>query len=107
QDKWHDPAAFLNFDQQGKPHFPGFGDEAIQFLTEQRKIKGVGIDTHGVDPGCDDSFIINKRILENNGFVLENLTNLDQLPPTEITLILGIIKLTGGSGAPISVLALI
>lgn len=107
QDKWHDPAAFLNLDQQGKPHFPGFGDEAIQFLTEQRKIKGVGIDTHGVDPGCDDSFIINKRILENNGFVLENLTNLDQLPPTEITLILGIIKLTGGSGAPISVLALI
>ncbi len=107
QDKWHDPAAFLNLDQQGKPHFPGFGKEAIEFLTEQRKIKGVGIDTHGVDPGFDQDFTTNKLILKNNGFVLENLTNLNQLPPTGITLILGIIKLTEGSGSPVSVLALI
>ncbi|MBD2485682.1 MULTISPECIES: cyclase family protein [Planktothrix] len=107
QEKWHDPVDFLNLDEQGKPHFPGFGDEAIQFLTQQRKIGGVGIDTHGVDPGFDDSFKTNKLILKHNGFVLENLTNLDQLPPTGITLILGIIKLTGGSGSPVSVLALI
>jgi kynurenine formamidase len=39
--------------------------------------------------------------------VLENLTNLDQLPATKITLIIGILKLTGGSGSPVSVLALI
>ncbi|CAD5944131.1 Isatin hydrolase [Planktothrix tepida] len=107
QEKWHDPAAFLNLDEQGKPHFPGFGGEAIQFLTQQRKIRGVGIDSHGVDPGFDDSFTTNKLILKNNGFVLENLTNLNQIPPTGITLILGIIKLTGGSGSPVSVLALI
>ncbi|VXD18381.1 Cyclase family protein [Planktothrix serta PCC 8927] len=107
QEKWPDPVAFLNVDQQGKLHFPGFGSEATQFLIEQRHIRGVGIDTHGVDPGFDDSFITNKLILKNNGFVLENLTNLDQLPATEITLILGIIRLTGGSGSPVSVLALI
>lgn len=107
QEKWPDPVAFLNVDQQGKLHFPGFGREATQFLIEQRNIKGVGIDTHGVDPGFDDSFITNKLILKNNGFVLENLTHLDQLPTTEITLILGIIRLKGGSGSPVSVLALI
>ena len=88
-------------------HFPGFGSEATQFLIEQRNIKGVGIDTHGVDPGFDHSFNTNKMILKNNGFVLENLTNLDQLPATGITLIIGILKLTGGSGSPVSVLALI
>ncbi len=107
QEKWHDPVAFLNVDQQGKLHFPGFGSEATQFLIEQRHIRGVGIDTHGVDPGFDDGFTTNKLILKNNGFVLENLTNLDQLPATGITLIIGILKLTGGSGSPVSVLALI
>lgn len=107
QEKWHDPVAFLNVDIQGKLHFPGFGNEAIQFLIKQRNIGGVGIDTHGVDPGFDDSFNTNKMVLKNNGFVLENLTNLDQLPAIGITLIIGILKLTGGSGAPVSVLALI
>ena len=105
--KWHNPIDFLNIDTEGKLHFPGFGSEATQFLIEQRNIKGVGIDTHGVDPGFDHSFNTNKMILKNNGFVLENLTNLDQLPATGITLIIGILKLTGGSGSPVSVLALI
>ena len=107
QKKWHNPIDFLNIDTEGKLHFPGFGSEATQFLIEQRNIKGVGIDTHGVDPGFDHSFNTNKMILKNNGFVLENLTNLDQLPATGITLIIGILKLTGGSGSPVSVLALI
>ncbi|WP_313655408.1 cyclase family protein [Planktothrix agardhii] len=107
QEKWHNPIDFLNIDTEGKLHFPGFGSEATQFLIEQRNIKGVGIDTHGVDPGFDHSFNTNKMILKNNGFVLENLTNLDQLPATGITLIIGILKLTGGSGSPVSVLALI
>jgi len=107
QEKWHNPIDFLNIDTEGKLHFPGFGSEATQFLIEQRHIMGVGIDTHGVDPGFDHSFNTNKIILKNNGFVLENLTNLDQLPATKITLIIGILKLTGGSGSPVSVLALI
>jgi len=107
QEKWYDPRAFLNIDTEGKLHFPGFGSEATKFLIEQRNIKGVGIDTHGVDPGFDHSFNTNKLILKNHGFVLENLTNLDQLPATGITLIIGILKLTGGSGSPVSVLALI
>jgi kynurenine formamidase len=38
--------------------------------------------------------------------VLENLTNLDQLPPKDITLMIGILRLRGGSGSPASVLAL-
>lgn len=107
QEKWHNPIDFLNIDTEGKLHFPGFGSEATQFLIEQRHIMGVGIDTHGVDPGFDHSFNTNKIILKNNGFALENLTNLDQLPATKITLIIGILKLTGGSGSPVSVLALI
>lgn len=107
QDKWLDTKAFLNLDADGIPHFPGFGIEATQFLLTQRQIAGVGIDTHGVDPGQDETFAINRLVLEKPRIVLENLTNLDQLPPTGTTLVIGILRLQSGSGSPVAVLALV
>lgn len=106
QEKWHHPTQFFNADSHGKMHFPGFGGKATQFLIEHRNIAGVGIDTHGVDPAWDETFTTNQLILNNSGFVLENLNCLDQLPATGITLIIGILRLKGGSGSPVSVLAL-
>ena len=107
QKKWGNSEAFFNQDNQGKLHFPGFGENATKFLLEERGIIGVGIDTHGVDPGIDHKFTTNKLILSKSGIVLENLNNLDQLPPTNIILVIGIIRLRGGSGTPVSVLAFI
>lgn len=107
QAKWSDPVAFLNRDAQGNLHFPGFGGAAAQFLLQQRSIAGVGIDTHGVDPGADQTFVTNQQILQQQGIVLENLTNLDQLPPRGTTLVIGILRLQGGSGSPVSVLAFV
>lgn len=100
QGKWSDPDAFLN-----QQHFPGFAGETTQFLLQQRQIAGVGIDTHGVDPGQDSSFTTNREILANGGIVLENLTHLDQLPPIGATLMIGILRLQKGSGSPAAVLA--
>ncbi|MBD0388316.1 MAG: cyclase family protein [Nostoc sp. C3-bin3] len=107
QNKWWDKSAFLNHDAQGIAHFPGFGSDATQFLLNERQIIGVGIDTHGVDPGQDKSFAINRLVLEQSRIVLENLTNLDQLPPKGTTLAIGILRLRGGSGSPVGVLALV
>jgi kynurenine formamidase len=107
QNKWLDKSAFLNHDAQGIAHFPGFGSDATQFLLNERQIVGVGIDTHGVDPGLDKSFAINRLVLEQSRIVLENLTNLDQLPPKGTTLAIGILRLRGGSGSPVGVLALV
>ncbi|MEH1829476.1 MAG: cyclase family protein [Nostoc sp.] len=107
QKKWFDKSAFLNHDAQGIPHFPGFGSDATQFLLDERQIIGVGIDTHGVDPGQDNSFAINRLVLEQPRIVLENLTNLDQLPPKGTTLAIAPLRLRGGSGSPVGVLALV
>ncbi|HIK15557.1 MAG TPA: cyclase family protein [Leptolyngbyaceae cyanobacterium M33_DOE_097] len=107
QARWHDPQAFLNCDAQGGYHFPGFGADSTRFLLAERAIAGVGTDTHGVDSGQDTTFSTNKQVLANQGIVLENLANLDQLPPRGSTLILGILRLQNGSGSPLSVLALI
>lgn len=107
QSKWSDEVAFLNADNSGGLHFPGFGSEATQFLLEKRQIAGVGTDTHGVDSGQDTTFATNRLVLEQPRIVLENLTNLDQLPPVGTTLVIGVLRLLGGSGSPASVLALL
>lgn len=105
--KWDDPEAFFGEDSDGNMHFPGFAAEATAFLLEERDAGGVGIDTHGVDPGLDEEYATNTQVLAVNGIVLENLTNLDQLPPTGTTLVIGILRLEEGSGSPVSVLAFV
>ncbi len=107
QNKWWDENAFFNRDTQGIMHFPGFNSDAIRFLLDERQIGGVGTDTHGVDPGKDNSFATNRLVLEEPRIVLENLTNLDQLPPKGTTLVIGILRLRDGSGSPAAVLALV
>ncbi|MGI2907292.1 cyclase family protein [Tolypothrix sp. VBCCA 56010] len=107
QDKWRDKDAFFNQDAEGSLHFPGFGSDATQFLLNERQIAGVGIDTHGVDSGQDTTFTINRLVLEKPRIVLENLTNLDQLPPRGAMLVIAPLLLRGGSGSPAGVLALV
>jgi kynurenine formamidase len=107
QSKWLDDAAFFNQDTAFGLHFPGFGSEATEFLLSQRQIAGVGIDTHGVDGGMDTTFAINRLVLAQSRIVLENLTNLDQLPPVGSLLVIGAMRIKGGSGSPVAVLALV
>ena len=107
QAKWDDERAFFNRDEGGICHFPGFSQAATQFLLEERSIAGIGTDTHGVDTGRDESFAVNKLVLEQQRIVLENLANLHLLPAADFTLVIGILPLLGGSGSPISVLAFV
>ncbi len=107
QEKWSDSNAFFNKDACGELHFPGFGYDATQFLLNERQIAGIGIDTHGVDGGQDNTFSVNRLVLDQPRIVLENLANLDQLPPTGTTLVIGVLRLQGGSGSPVAVLALV
>ena len=106
QHRWDDPVAFFGQDAQGS-HFPGIGEAAIEFLLSQRQVAGVGIDTHGVDPGQSSTFATNRAVLAGNGIVLECLNHLDQLPPKGATLVIGVLALEGGSGSPAAVMALI
>ena len=102
QDKWSDTNEFIN-----QQHFPGFATATTQFLLDERQITGVGIDTHGVDSGQDETFGTNHQVLSRRGIVLENLTNLDQLPPLGTTLAIGILRLRDGSGSPAAVMAFV
>lgn len=107
QEKWADEVAFFNRDDRGICHFPGFSKSVTQFLLKERSIAGVGTDAHGVEPGQDESFAVNRLVLQRQLIVLENLANLHQLPAADIALVIGILRLLGGSGSPVSVLAFV
>jgi kynurenine formamidase len=105
--RWRQPAEYLGLDDQGRLHFPGFSLEAVQFLMEERSAAGLGTDTAGVEPGADETFSVSKLVLAKPRIVLENLTNLGQLPATGSLLVIGLLRLAGGSGAPASVTAFV
>lgn len=105
--KWDNPKEFFGFDGKGNMHFPGFGGETTKFLLDQRKIAGVGIDTHGVDPSLDETYATNTEVLKKPRIVLENLANLDQLPATGSTIVIGALRLKDGSGTPAQVIGLV
>jgi kynurenine formamidase len=104
---WPQPERFLNQDRDGRMHFPGISRQAIECLVEERGVAGVGIDTHGIDGGLDESFAASRRLLEGPRIALENLANLGRLPLRGALVFIGALPIRGGSGAPARVLALI
>ena len=104
-----DPAAFLNVGADG-PHSPGFHRSASELLARDRDVLGVGVETVGTDAGQAGTFdppFPNHATMHGAGkFGLASLRNLDQLPATGAIVIAAPLKLVGGSGSPLRVLAL-
>lgn len=103
---WDEPERFINRSADGSMHTPGFGSHAARFLLDERAAAGIGIDTHGVDAGADAALEVSRRFAHRGGMILECLNNLEKLPATGSTLVIGRLPLVGGSGSPASVLAL-
>ena len=97
---------YRNADSKGVMHFPGFSLEAAQYLIEHHDIRALGIDTLSIDYGPSEDFAVHKYILGKGLFMVENLTNLDQLPVTGAVGIFAPLKIEGGTGSPARVLAL-
>ena len=101
---------FLNCREDG-PHSPGFDRGATELLALERDVLGVGVETVGTDAGQGHTFeppFWTHHIMQGNGkFGLASLCNLDRLPPTGAVLVASPLKLVGGSGSPLRVLALV
>jgi kynurenine formamidase len=101
-----DPGRYAN--APGPLRFPGFGLEAARFLVEERGAVGLGVDTLGIDPGVDADFVVHRQVTLPRGvWHLENLQNLASVPPLGAWVVVGVLRLTGGSGGPARVLALV
>jgi kynurenine formamidase len=99
-----DEAAFKG-GPAGAYHFPGFGEEAIEFLLERREAAAIGVDTLSLDNGPSATFSVHVNWLNADNWGLENLANLDKVPRSGATAIVGVIPWQDGSGGPARVLA--
>ncbi len=107
---WPDTLAYLGDDTPGdasRLSFPSFGVEAAQFLAEERGVVVLGVDTASIDLGQSSDFQVHRTVAAMNVAGLENLTNLDLVPPTGATVIALPMKVTGGSGGPARVVAIV
>ncbi len=96
--RWNDYDIYKNTDDSNKLHFPGYSAKAADFLVEKRDVNGIGIDTLSADYGISTNFEVHHIINGAGKYILENVANLDKLPPTGATLIIAPIKIEGGSG---------
>jgi kynurenine formamidase len=67
----------------------------------------LGVDTASIDYGRSTDFMVHRIAAARDVPGLENLTNLDQLPATGATVIALPMKIAGGSGGPVRVVAMI
>ncbi len=107
---WPDTSRYLGSPTSEDPttlHFPGYSAEAIKFLVHQRNIRGVGIDTASIDPGQSQDFPAHQILSEANRYALENVASPQEIPPRGAMVYDLPIKIKGGTGGPVRILAII
>ncbi|MEE9201335.1 MAG: cyclase family protein [Candidatus Brocadiales bacterium] len=106
-ERWTDSDRYKNADPSGTLHWPGFSGEAALLLAEERDVKAIGVDTLSVDNGPSGDYPVHHVFNSRGRWMLENLDNLEKLPPKGSTLIVAPIKIEGGSGGQARVWAVI
>lgn len=110
--RWPDRAAYLGTARTGPEavaelRFPGLGEEAARWLVENRGIVAVGIDTPSLDRGQSTDFRAHRILYAENVSGFENVANLDLLPETGSYVVALPMKIEGGSGAPLRIVAFV
>jgi len=107
ESKWADVAAFRGDPGDGSLNFPGFGAEACTFLTTERDIHGIAVDTLSLDPGNSATFDAHYTILGAGKYGIENVANLGAIAGKAATVIVGVPRWEAGSGGPCRVMAMV
>ena len=110
--RWDDRAAYLGTSLTGPEavaelHFPGLSAEAAEWLVANRGIVAVGIDTPSIDRGQSTDFRAHVILYAENISGLENVANLDLLPETGSYVVALPMKIEGGSGGPLRIVAFV
>jgi kynurenine formamidase len=93
------------------PTSPGMSVDCARWVAEESPLQGIGVETVGTDAGAahsfEPAFPCHSFLLGAGKYGLAQLQNLDQLPPVGAVVVASPLKIVGGSGSPVRVLALI
>jgi kynurenine formamidase len=105
-----DPESFVNMREDGA-HTPGPTQAAVEWLIRERDVRGFGVETINTDAGQSYSWPVaypcHTLMHGANKYGLQCLRNLDRLPPQGAVILAAPLKIEGGSGSPLRVLALV
>jgi prolyl oligopeptidase len=109
---WADAEAYMGTAERGEAavadlEFPGLHPDAARWIVENRDVAGVGIDTPSLDHGPSTLFETHRILFEANIYGLENVANLGALPPTGATVLAFPLRLEGGTGGPVRIVAVV
>ncbi len=102
---WETPGKYRNVQKDMQMHFPGFSEESVVYLLS-KGIVGIGIDTLSPD-GSNMNFPVHKLLLGKGKYIIENLTNLEQMPPSGAHVVVLPPKVRVGSESAIRAVGLI
>ena len=110
--RWNNRETYLGTNKTGPAavvdlHFPGLHPSAARWLVEYRAIKAIGIDTASIDYGQSQRFQSHVTLFKHNVPAFENVGNLEELPTAGATVIALPMKIGGGSGAPLRLIAIV
>ena len=110
--RWPDRLSYLGTERTGPEavaelHFPGIHPDAARWITDQRNVAAVGIDTPSIDYGQSSGFEAHVIIYGANIPGFENVANLDELPEAGAFVVALPMKVAGGSGGPLRIVAFV
>jgi kynurenine formamidase len=110
--RWPDAERYLGTAERGaeavpKLHFPGLDPAAARWLVGERAIHAIGIDTASIDAGPSTLFESHRTLFAGDVPAFENLAHLDELPETGFQIIALPMKIGGGSGGPLRIVAVV
>jgi kynurenine formamidase len=108
--RWPDRKAYLGDDTPGDAshlHFPSYGKDAAEYLVGDRRVGAIGVDTASIDYGASRDFIVHQIAAAAQVPGLENVARLEELPEFGAWVIALPMKIAGGSGGPLRVVALV
>jgi kynurenine formamidase len=107
---WPDAVKYLGTAEKGpeavaKLHFPGLHPDAARWITTERSIKAIGLDTASIDHGQSTLFESHRTLFDKNVPAFENVAGLDQVPAKGAYVMALPMKIKGGSGGPLRIVA--
>jgi kynurenine formamidase len=109
---WPDAEGYLGTAERGQQavpqlHFPGLSRAGARFLVNRRSVKAVGIDTASIDYGQSTNFLAHRVLGAANVPVFENVARLGRLPARGFAVAALPMKIEGGSGGPLRIMAVL
>ncbi len=109
-ERWGDRAAYLGTSRTGPEavpelHFPGLHTDAARWLVRERTVRAIGLDTPSIDYGQSTRFESHVILFEANVPAFENVASLQRLPAKEFVVAALPMKIRGGTGGPLRIVA--